>query len=84
KWTEIIEQSITEGFGEKPLKIPLLGGSLPLDKLFEVTRCPLYVIPYAQPDLGNHAPNENLMIEWLESGIKTSVRLLTNLGEYKT
>ncbi len=80
-WSDIIEKSIIEGFKEQPVKIPLLGGSLPLDKLFEVTQCPLYVIPYAQPDMGNHAPNENLMLEWLEKGILTSLRLLKNLGQ---
>jgi acetylornithine deacetylase/succinyl-diaminopimelate desuccinylase-like protein len=82
-WTEIIEDSLQEGFGQKPTKIPLLGGSLPLYKIYEATGKPLYVIPYAQPDQGNHAPNENLMLEWFEYGVRTSIKLLENLSRQK-
>ncbi|MCG3220412.1 MAG: M20/M25/M40 family metallo-hydrolase, partial [Candidatus Heimdallarchaeota archaeon] len=78
-WTEIIEDSIREGYGEKPLKIPLAGGSLPLQPLYEVTEKPIYIIPYAQPDENNHAPNENMMIDWFENGIKTCISLLDKL-----
>ncbi|MFX0152878.1 MAG: peptidase dimerization domain-containing protein, partial [Candidatus Hodarchaeota archaeon] len=78
-WTKVLEDSLQEGFGQKPVKIPLLGGSLPLYKIYEVTGKPLYVIPYAQPDQGNHAPNENLMLEWFECGVQTSIRLIENL-----
>ncbi len=79
-WTKILAQSITEGFGETPVKIPLLGGSLPLYNLFQYIRKPMYIIPFAQPDQGNHAPNENLMLEWFEKGVITSMMLLKNLG----
>ncbi len=79
-WTQILEQSIEEGFGEKPLKIPLAGGSLPLYSLYKATGKPLYIIPYAQPDEDNHAPNENMMVEWFANGVKTSIYLLENLG----
>lgn len=78
-WTEIIEDSIKEGYGEQPLKIPLAGGSLPLQPLYEVTQKPIYIIPYAQPDENNHAPNENMMVEWFENGIKTCINLLDKL-----
>jgi acetylornithine deacetylase/succinyl-diaminopimelate desuccinylase-like protein len=78
-WTKILTQSITEGFGEEPVKIPLLGGSLPLYNLFKHIRKPVYIIPFAQPDQGNHAPNENLMLEWFEMGVITSMMLLKNL-----
>jgi acetylornithine deacetylase/succinyl-diaminopimelate desuccinylase-like protein len=80
-WTELLEKGITEGFGEKPVKIPLLGGSLPIFDLFEITRKPLYIIPFGQPDQGNHAPNENLMVKWFENGVHTSIQLLSTIPE---
>ncbi|MHA1953582.1 MAG: peptidase dimerization domain-containing protein, partial [Candidatus Heimdallarchaeaceae archaeon] len=78
-WTEILEDSIKEGYGEEPLKIPLAGGSLPLQPLYEVTKKPIYIIPYAQPDENNHAPNENMMVDWFEKGIRTCIILLNKL-----
>jgi acetylornithine deacetylase/succinyl-diaminopimelate desuccinylase-like protein len=80
-WTEILVQSVKEGFEEDPVKIPLLGGSLPLFNLFKHVKKPMYIIPFGQPDQGNHAPNENLMLEWFEKGVITSMKLLKNLGE---
>lgn len=80
QWTKILEESIEEGFQEKSLKIPLAGGSLPLYSLYKIIKKPIYIIPYAQPDEANHAPNENLMVEWFEKGVKTSIVLLRRLG----
>ena len=80
-WTQILEKAIEEGFEEKPIKIPLAGGSLPLYSLYKVTGKPLYVIPYAQPDEDNHAPNENMMVDWFLKGINTSIAILENLGK---
>jgi acetylornithine deacetylase/succinyl-diaminopimelate desuccinylase-like protein len=80
-WTEILVKSIEEGFEETPLKIPLAGGSLPLYSLYNATGKPMYIIPYAQPDEDNHAPNENMMVEWFEKGVKTSIAILKNLQE---
>jgi acetylornithine deacetylase/succinyl-diaminopimelate desuccinylase-like protein len=80
-WTKILVQSLKEGFKEDPVKIPLLGGSLPLFNLYQHVQKPMYIIPFGQPDQGNHAPNENLMLEWFEKGVITSMMLLKNLSE---
>ncbi|UCG03987.1 MAG: M20/M25/M40 family metallo-hydrolase [Candidatus Heimdallarchaeota archaeon] len=79
-WTKILVKSVKEGFGKLPVKIPLLGGSLPLFNLYQHMKKPMYIIPFGQPDQGNHAPNENLMLEWFEKGVTTSILLLKNLG----
>jgi len=80
-WTEILERSIQKRFCEKPLLIPLAGGSLPLYSLYKATEKPMYIIPYAQPDEDNHAPNENMMVDWFFNGVKTSIFLLDELGK---
>ncbi len=79
-WTEILAEAIKEGFEQELVKLPLAGGSLPLYSLYKVTEKPIYIIPYAQPDEANHAPNENMMVEWFEKGVKTSIKLLQKLG----
>jgi acetylornithine deacetylase/succinyl-diaminopimelate desuccinylase-like protein len=81
KWTDILQSSLQKGFGKKPVRVPLLGGSLPLFALHKITHKPLYIIPYAQPDQSNHAPNENIMIDWWEMGIKSTIYLLENLAK---
>ncbi|MHA1738385.1 MAG: M20/M25/M40 family metallo-hydrolase [Candidatus Heimdallarchaeota archaeon] len=80
-WTKILQEAIKEGFQEEPLLVPLAGGSLPLYALYKVTGKPMYVIPYAQPDEDNHAPNENMMVDWFLKGIQTSIALLKKLSE---
>ncbi|MBY8999464.1 MAG: M20/M25/M40 family metallo-hydrolase [Candidatus Heimdallarchaeota archaeon] len=80
-WTKVLSEAIEEGFGQKPLKLLLAGGSLPLYSLYKITKKPIYIIPYAQPDEANHAPNENLMTEWFDKGVKTSIKLLQKLAE---
>ncbi len=82
-WTNVLEESIREGYGQEPVKIPLAGGSLPVYSLWKVTNKPMYIIPYAQPDEANHAPNENIMVDWLFNGVRTSIILLEKLYEYK-
>jgi len=81
KWTSILEKALKEGFEEEPVKQPIAGGSLPLYPLYKLTGKPFYVIPFANPDEDNHAPNENLMVSWFEKGVKTSIHIITELGK---
>ncbi|MFX0207726.1 MAG: M20/M25/M40 family metallo-hydrolase [Candidatus Hodarchaeota archaeon] len=82
-WTRVLEESVKEGYGQEPVKIPLAGGSLPVYSLWKVTEKPMYIIPYAQPDEANHAPNENVMIEWLINGVRTGIALLNELANFE-
>jgi acetylornithine deacetylase/succinyl-diaminopimelate desuccinylase-like protein len=80
-WTSLLKEAITEGFNEEPLLIPMAGGSLPLYSLQKVTNNkPMYIIPYAQPDEDNHAPNENMMVDWFLKGIKTAIYIIEKIG----
>ncbi|MBA7584545.1 Succinyl-diaminopimelate desuccinylase [subsurface metagenome] len=74
-----IYRALQIGFGEDPVVFPIAGGTLPLDPLFKMIKCPIYCLPYAQPDENNHAPNENISIEWFIKGIKTSLALFDEL-----
>ena len=38
------------------------------------------VVPYANPDEANHAPNENLELWRFIAGVKTGAAMLTYLG----
>ena len=42
---------------------------------------PAFIVPYANADEANHAPNENLEIERFIDGIKSGSALLAELGK---
>ncbi|HSH77510.1 MAG TPA: hypothetical protein VLA19_03145, partial [Herpetosiphonaceae bacterium] len=62
------------------LLVPAMGGSLPDYVFTKLLRVPAFVVPYANADEANHAPNENLEIERFVMGIKTGAAMLAELG----
>jgi acetylornithine deacetylase/succinyl-diaminopimelate desuccinylase-like protein len=72
--------AITAAQGKPPLHIPSMGGSLPDYVFTKILGIPAFVIPYANPDEANHAPNENLELDRFIAGVKTGAALLAYLG----
>jgi hypothetical protein len=66
---------------QTPLLIPALGGSLPDYVFTKILGIPAFVVPYANADEANHAPNKNLELDRFIMGIKTGAAMLTHLGE---
>jgi acetylornithine deacetylase/succinyl-diaminopimelate desuccinylase-like protein len=62
------------------LRVPTLGGSLPLSVFAEVLRVPLLTIPIANYDNSQHAPNENLRMKELWEGIEIWASVLAGIG----
>jgi acetylornithine deacetylase/succinyl-diaminopimelate desuccinylase-like protein len=66
------------------VELPVLGGSLPsawfrtVDALADV---PILVVPYANPDQSNHAPNEHLDLDCFENGIRTTAAFLRRVAD---
>ena len=63
--------------GEPPLLVPSLGGSLPLYLFEEVLKAPMVIVPIANHDDNQHAPDENLRLANLEYGIDLFAGILT-------
>jgi acetylornithine deacetylase/succinyl-diaminopimelate desuccinylase-like protein len=57
--------------GESAVKLPTLGGSVPLYNFTDVLRVPTVGIPIVNHDNNQHGPNENLRLGHLWSGIET-------------
>ena len=66
--------------GEEPLLVPAMGGSLPEYVWTKVLGVPALVVPYANHDEDNHAPNENIEVARFLTGIKTGIAILKELG----
>jgi acetylornithine deacetylase/succinyl-diaminopimelate desuccinylase-like protein len=79
-YTQIISDAINAAQGETPLLIPSAGGSLPNYAFTKILGIPAFVVPYANPDEANHAPNENLELSRFIKGIKTGAAMLSYLA----
>ncbi len=78
---EIIKQGLEEGFEKPAILVPRLGGSLPIYLFPKILGSPTFLVPYALPDENNHAPNENLDIEYFKNGVIASIMVMKNLWE---
>ena len=79
-WGKLIQEAIVEARNEQPLVYPSAGGSLPDYVFTKVLGVPAFVMPYANADEANHAPNENMEIDLFLQGIRTGAALLDRLG----
>ena len=63
--------------GDEVVLMPTLGGSLPLYLFVDVLEAPVVVVPIANHDDNQHAPDENLRIANLWYGIDLMAAILT-------
>ncbi len=70
-----------EASTSKVLRIPTLGGSLPLYLFEEILGAPLIVLPMVNHDNNQHAPDENLRLQNLWNGIDLYASVMARLGE---
>jgi acetylornithine deacetylase/succinyl-diaminopimelate desuccinylase-like protein len=62
---------------EEVILYPTMGGTLPLYHFTEVMKTPLVIVPIANHDNNQHAPNENIRIGNIWYGIKIYSSILT-------
>lgn len=78
-----LRRAVLRARGVEPLLYPTVGGSLPDYVFTKVLGKPAFVIPYANADEANHAPNENLELVRFTDGIRCGAALLWELGQLK-
>lgn len=76
----IIQRAVRAGQGVEPLVYPTAGGSLPEYVFTKILGIHSFVVPYANADEANHAPNENITISCFLNGIRTGAALIDELG----
>lgn len=79
-FTSAIIDAIRAARGQDPFLYPSAGGSLPDYVFTKILGVPAFVVPYANADEANHAPNENLEVALFCAGIRTGAALLDRLG----
>jgi acetylornithine deacetylase/succinyl-diaminopimelate desuccinylase-like protein len=61
----------------EPVRIRMMGGTLPTDVLVDALRLPFVIVPTVNPDNNQHASDENLRIGNFVTGVETVYSLLT-------
>ena len=64
-------------FGEKPISIRTMGGTVPIIPAINTLNIPAIIVPMVNMDNNQHNPNENLRIGNMIQGIKTCMVILT-------
>jgi acetylornithine deacetylase/succinyl-diaminopimelate desuccinylase-like protein len=75
---EIVERAHD---GQSAVVVPTAGGSVPLWAFTDLLELPTIVVPYANANNRQHSPNEHIRLDHLYQGIRTTARLLVELGE---
>lgn len=72
----MVLDAVRRAHGE-PVVLPTFGGSVPMHPLATHTGAPLVILPIANHDDNQHAPDENLRVGNLLDGVVTLAALLT-------
>src|SRR5260370_1257345 len=66
--------------GHEPVRMPTLGGSIPMYLFQQPNGTPVIGLPIANHDDNQHAANENLRLQNLWDGIEIYAALFAGLG----
>ena len=72
-----VVEAVQATSAEKIVRMPTLGGSLPLSLIRETLGAPTITVPIANYDNNQHAENENIRLQNLWDGIDTYAALMT-------
>jgi len=75
-----VVEAVRQAYGMEPIVQPSLGGSLPDYVWTRTLGVPSVLVPYANADESNHAPNENLDLDKFYAGIKCTLSVLDRLS----
>lgn len=70
---------VLAAIGQDPVRLPTLGGSVPMYLFQQPAGTPAIILPIANHDDAQHAPNENLRLQNLWSGIEAFAALFAAL-----
>jgi acetylornithine deacetylase/succinyl-diaminopimelate desuccinylase-like protein len=72
-----LRQTITTEFGENPIMIRTMGGTVPITPAIQVLDIPAIIVPMVNMDNNQHNPNENIRIGNISQGIKMCLAILS-------
>jgi acetylornithine deacetylase/succinyl-diaminopimelate desuccinylase-like protein len=77
-----VVSAIQGAFGQEPLIYPVTGGSNPSYIFHDLCGIPMVKVSYANYDESNHAPNENLSLDFFSKGIQATARFIQDFSNF--
>jgi len=71
-----LRSSLKSDFGEDPIVIRMMGGTVPIVPLINGLNVPTVIVPMVNMDNNQHSPNENIRIGNIRDGIKSCLSIL--------
>lgn len=68
-------------YGEEPILIRTMGGSIPISPFVEMLQLPAAIVPTVNIDNNQHSPNENIRLGNFIEGISIILAVLTQIPE---
>jgi acetylornithine deacetylase/succinyl-diaminopimelate desuccinylase-like protein len=78
---EVVDEALAASPEGPAIRMPILGGSLPMYLFEDILHTPLIVLPIVNHDNNQHAPNENLRLQNLWDGVELYAQVMARLGE---
>ena len=72
-----LSSALTDAFGEAPVKIRTMGGTVPIAPFINELKIPAFLVPLVNPDNNQHSPNENLKIGQIAYGIEAFYAIMS-------
>ena len=72
-----VRTQLTSYFGEEPVVIRTMGGTVPIIPLINTLDLPTVIVPMVNMDNNQHSPNENIRIGNMKQGIHTCLSILS-------
>ena len=73
-----VRASLMKEFGNEPIVIRLMGGTVPIVPVINKLNVPTIIIPMVNMDNNQHSPNENIRIGNIRQGIKICLTILNS------
>ncbi len=71
-----LRQALERTFGQEPVSIRSMGGTVPIIPAVKTLNIPAIIVPMVNMDNNQHNPNENIRIGNITAGIKTCMTIL--------
>lgn len=71
-----LRASLTEFYGETPISIRTMGGTVPIISAVKTLNITAIIVPTVNMDNNQHSPNENIRLGNIRDGIKTCIAIL--------
>jgi len=81
-FSKAVVHSLDEVVGPSLVRMPSLGGSIPMRGIMDALKVPGILLPIVNHDNSQHGPNENLRLQNLWEGIALFSSLFAGLGKH--